>query len=274
MYCMRTFGARVRSTTRALTQKTTHPLTAAFCVIGDEILNGTTQDTNTRTLASQCFSLGINLQKIETVPDTRSLIGESLKQLSQAHSVVFTSGGIGPTHDDITYDAVASAFGDTLAYHQETLDRMHRIMDKTRVRPDPHGTSAERACARMALLPREAHVTFVDDKLWVPVVQVQNVHVLPGIPRLFARMLGAYLPMLAAQVGARAYVRAEVETQASESVLAPVLERVQLEYAPMGIKLGSYPQWPSPYTVVSVVGQSSEHVHSCRDKLSLLLSAI
>ncbi|KAJ2244568.1 hypothetical protein GGH97_003153 [Coemansia sp. RSA 475] len=273
MICMKTLCARVRSTTRALTQKSSQTPTAAFCVIGDEILSGTTQDTNTRTLASQCFSLGIHLQKIEIVPDSRASIGASLVQLSHAHTVVFTSGGIGPTHDDITYEAVARAFGDKLAYHSETLQRMRRIMgDTARARPDPNGTSAERACARMALFPQSARVTFVDDKLWVPVVQVQNVHVLPGIPRLFARMTHAYLPELAAELGARAFVRAEVETRVSESVLAPVLERVQSEYASRGVKLGSYPQWPSPHTLVSVVGQSPKDVHECRDKLALLLS--
>ncbi|KAJ2120590.1 hypothetical protein IW147_004977 [Coemansia sp. RSA 720] len=276
MFCVRTLCARVRSSTRAFTQKTARAPTAAFCVIGDEILSGKTQDTNTRTLASQCFSLGINLQKIDIVPDSQAAISASLTQLSHEHSVVFTSGGIGPTHDDITYDAVAHAFGDELAYHSATLDRMQRIMgDKVRARPDPNGTSAERACARMALFPRSAHVTFVDSELWVPVVRVRNVHVLPGIPRLFARMAAAYLPALAQQLGVSAFVRAEVATHVSESVLAPVLERVQIEYAPWNIKLGSYPQWTSPpHNIVSVVGQSPGHVHACRDKLARLLADI
>ncbi|KAJ2352634.1 hypothetical protein GGF43_003707 [Coemansia sp. RSA 2618] len=272
----RTLAQPARSLTQAQTpQRPAQTPTAAFCVIGDEILSGKTQDTNTVELAQKCFALGVDLRKVDVVPDTTAEIVQSVRQLADAHDVVVTSGGIGPTHDDITYSAIARAFDDRLEHHEPTLARMRRIMARTgaSVLPDAGGTDAERACARMALLPATAAVTYPCDELWVPVVRVRNVHVLPGVPRLFARLLTAYLPLVAAEAGAASgFVRALVPTRMRESLLAPILSRVQEKYAGHGIKVGSYPQWPlHAQTVVSVVGQSAKHVEACHRELCGLL---
>ncbi|KAJ2611835.1 hypothetical protein H4S08_002975 [Coemansia sp. RSA 1365] len=267
-----------------------HPaghLTAAFCAIGNEILNGKVLDVNSHLFARRCFELGVSVQRIEVVPDQRDEIGRTVKQLAQKHQIVFTSGDIGPTHDDITYSAVADAFDSKMAYHLPTLDRMRRIMQKRGVftLPNPHGSADEVACARMALLPETAQVSHPCEELWVPVVCVGgNVHVLPGIPGLFERLLDAYLPELVERLAGQRpqpFVRALVTTHLRESVIAPILEELQQRYAKHGIQLGSYPDWtPQRDTpgkdrrrvVLSAVGSDRVHVEACQAELCRRLS--
>ncbi|KAJ1736056.1 hypothetical protein LPJ61_000199 [Coemansia biformis] len=268
------------------------PLTAALCVIGDEVLNGKTQDVNSHVFAKRCFALGVDVARIEVVPDQSRDICESVRRLSQRHQIVFTSGGIGPTHDDITYGAVASAFGARLGYHQPTLARMRRIMEArgAAALPDPSGIPDQVACARMALLPEDAVVAYPCSELWVPVVCVGgNVHVLPGIPALFSTLTDAYLPGLVASLtGAppQAFARALVGTDLRESAIAPVLEELQRQFGPLGIRLGSYPDWPPPASggardcsaagrprvVLSAVGRDRAQVSACAAALCRLLA--
>ncbi|KAJ2084328.1 hypothetical protein H4R24_000121 [Coemansia sp. RSA 988] len=262
-------------------------LTAAFCAIGNEILNGKVLDVNSHLFARRCFGLGVNVQRIEVVPDQHDEIGRSVKQLARNHQIVFTSGGIGPTHDDITYNALAHAFDSKLTYHLPTLDRMRRIMQKRGVTtlPDPHGSADQVACARMALLPEKAQVLYPCEELWVPIVCVAgNVHVLPGIPGLFERLLDAYLPELVQRLGGRrpqGFVRALVATHLREPVIAPVLEEMQRRYEKHGIQLGSYPDWTPQHdvpgkdrrrVVLSVVGSDRARVEDCQTELCRLLA--
>ncbi|KAJ1894948.1 hypothetical protein GGI13_003161 [Coemansia sp. RSA 455] len=272
----------------------TNSLTGALCVIGDEILSGKTLDINSFYFAKRCFELGVQVEKIEIVPDQYESISNSLQRLSQNHDIVFTSGGIGPTHDDITYDAVSRAFGSKLAYHEDTLARMRRIM-KSRgslTMPDPQGTAEQIAMARMALLPANAQVVYPCEEYWVPVVSVMGrVHVFPGIPKLFENLVDAYLPGLVARLSGEtvlAFTRALVGIQQRESAIAPILDKLQERYAPMGVKIGSYPDWVpkkqpttnevssdwKPTVVVSVVGKNKEQVEACRAEICLLLDGI
>ncbi|KAJ2773099.1 3-hydroxyanthranilic acid dioxygenase, partial [Coemansia nantahalensis] len=268
---------------RAYQRDPVRPLTAALCVIGDEVLSGKTPDANSQVFARRCFELGVDVQRIEVVPDNMADIAETLQRLSGRHAIVFTSGGIGPTHDDVTYSAVASAFGDKLTYHQPTLARMHTLMRDRSVAtmPNPSGTPAEVACARMALLPEGAAVTYPAEDLWVPVVCAGgNVHMFPGIPALFAKLVDTYLPGLVtglASEPSRAFVRTLVGTDMRESAIAPVLAELQRRYGEFGVKLGSYPEWPlprcgtpdapdqppKPRVVLSAVGKDELMVRTC-----------
>ncbi|KAJ2744291.1 hypothetical protein GGI20_003082 [Coemansia sp. BCRC 34301] len=270
---------------------TSNSLTAALCVIGDEILSGKTLDVNSFFFAKRCFELGVEAEKIEVVPDKYAAISSSVQSLSRSHDIVFTSGGIGPTHDDITYEAVARAFGNGLEYHADTLARMRRIM-KGKI-PDPQGTPEQVAAARMALFPATATVVYPCKEYWVPVVSVAgNVHIFPGIPKLFEELVDAYLPGLVAGLSgetAVAYVRALVGVCCRESEIAPILDQLQERYAPMGVKIGSYPDWvpkqqpvpagdtPSswkPTVVVSVVGKDKQQVTLCQIELCQLLDGV
>ncbi|KAJ2707624.1 hypothetical protein FB645_000601 [Coemansia sp. IMI 203386] len=262
------------------------PITSAFCVIGDEILNGKALDANSQVFAQRCFALGVELEKIEVVPDKHQAIADSVRQLSRKYDIVFTSGGIGPTHDDITYEAIGRAFGCELRYHEPTMARMRRIMASRAsshgrwTTPNPKGTPDQIACARMALLPEPALVTYPCDQYWVPVVCVnQNVHIFPGIPRLFNELATAYLPGLVSRISSdapQAFTRVLVGTQLKESTIAPVLEKLQAQYAPMGIKLGSYPNWMPPHVrVQQESGSTGEPENETkRNEPLVVLSAI
>lgn len=200
---------------------------AAALIIGDEILSGKTLDTNTQTLARHLNSLGITLHQTRTIQDDIGIISNTLKQLSTSHNIVFTSGGIGPTHDDVTYESVAQAFGREISRHEETIQRMKEVQPEMEINA---------ARMRMALLPSECDV-FWTDGLWVPLVRVQNVYVLPGVPFLFQRMLGSIPPEELGGVAPLA--RSVVLCNLPEGDLAHILTDA-LNSSP-GIKIGSYP---------------------------------
>ncbi|KAJ1835725.1 hypothetical protein LPJ73_007696 [Coemansia sp. RSA 2703] len=247
--------------------------TLALCAIGSELLNGHTQDANVHPLAQLTFSHGITLRTVHMVTDDMQQIAQSLKHLVQTHDAVFTTGGVGPTHDDITYDAVGRTFGREMRHHEGTLARMRRMMQGTE--PDPEGSEAQRACARMALFPEDAQVCFPCDDLWVPVVSLNKVHVFPGVPWLFAKLVRAYVSHVwpGAEWRAQGLRRVLVATEMRESMLAPVLERLQRKYAD-SLSLGSYPQWPKDkrsHVVVSAEGTDEHMLAACKAELVQLL---
>ncbi|KAL1923366.1 uncharacterized protein VTP21DRAFT_8346 [Calcarisporiella thermophila] len=222
----------------------TRRLTTVGCtIIGDEILSGKTQDTNSHFLAQYCFGLGMDLKRIEVVPDEEAAIGESVKEMSKRYDVVFTSGGIGPTHDDITYDAIAKAFHLPLQLDAETW---HLIQKQRPFSPDTP-EEVTRARQRMAIFPSPVEIIRPCEGVWVPIVVVNgNVHILPGIPRFFRMLLEGYRPWLEKrrkgeiESGAR-YWRTSVVTRLPESIIAPWLTRAQEKHRD-SVRIGSYPQ--------------------------------
>lgn len=207
--------------------------TAAGLVIGNEILNGKTLDTNTQTLAKTLFQRGIVLARCETIPDDFDTIRTSLSRLAQAHDYVFTSGGIGPTLDDITYKSVGAAFGVEVALHAETLQRMQRV--------SPH-MEINDARKRMATLPIGCETLWTDG-LWVPTVcMAGKVYVLPGVPRLYASMLNAIPERRVGSGGIAPKATARIDTSLSEGDIAASLDDIAKMY-PL-VTLGSYPSDP------------------------------
>jgi len=245
------------------------PRTVAACIIGDEILSGRIADTNAHFLAKECFNRGLDLQKIIVVPDDMNDIGDAVTELSSKYDLVFTSGGIGPTHDDITYEAIANAFGLELKEHQPTVERMlnHGFVREDSIllklpeipnKPKPRPLNAARL--RMATLPTPCSVMFPCDNLWVPLVTVNNnVSILPGVPRLFESMVIPYINKVAGRINSNftngaydkrgKFFRQMIGSNLFEADLAPFLREAQMEInkKKLGIKIGSYPKWrPSP----------------------------
>ncbi|CAG8443221.1 9425_t:CDS:2 [Acaulospora colombiana] len=219
------------------------PKTAACLVIGDEILNGKVADTNSGFFVKFCFNHGIVVKRIEVVPDEEGTIIEAVRRLSSNYDFVVTSGGIGPTHDDITYPSIARAYGLPLKCHQPTLDRMNGV---TKGVPLMQSDSRK----RMALFPEPSLVVFPSESLWVPIVIVnENVHILPGIPVLFRGMLSGYGKYL--REGEK-FVTRYVKTFKQESLIAPVLASTQKKVESLGIKIGSYPKWTENKRLVVV----------------------
>lgn len=215
--------------------------TAAALIIGDEILNGKTQDTNSHAFAQYCFQYGVDLKRIEVVADEEDEIVEAARRLCSKFDLVVTSGGIGPTHDDITYESLAKAFNTTVTYHEETIKRMTE-MNKWR-RWMPAQTEEQRTAAhRMALFPENAEVIFVDPEIWVPVIRLGGkLCVFPGIPALFQKMLHALTNFIPLPPPDERPLRIQIFTERPESAIAPYLTDLQKRLKAHGVQVGSYP---------------------------------
>ncbi|GAA99926.1 uncharacterized protein L969DRAFT_93417 [Mixia osmundae IAM 14324] len=219
-----------------------HVTSAACLIIGDEVLNGKTHDSNSNFLAKQLFDLGISLKEIQVIPDEEERIIEAAKRMTASYDLVVTSGGIGPTHDDITYDSMAKAFGVELKYHDETIHRMYE-MGKKRYAEQKQTEEQMQARKRMALLPNPAEVLFVQPDLWVPIVRLGGkLCILPGVPRLFQQLtigLLRYLPLPPSDMKPYRHL---IHTKQPESSIAPFLTSLQNRVKEEGISVGSYPK--------------------------------
>ncbi|KAL7271012.1 hypothetical protein RUND412_006259 [Rhizina undulata] len=245
--------------------------TAACLIIGDEVLNGKTVDTNSAFFAKYCFNLGINLKRIEVISDNEEEIIEAARRMSANYDFVVTSGGIGPTHDDITYPTMARAFNLPLSLHEETARRMRAL---SRQRPDappfdwdtPSPTLTARL--RMAQLPTgpSAKVIYVSEKIWVPICAVNyNVHILPGVPSIFESLLEGLKPMLIEDGRVHdglKQTRIMISTQWPESEIAEFLTGLQERVKDKGIKVGSYPRWGTGRNTVTLLGTDKEYLES------------
>ena len=161
--------------------------TAAMLVIGDEILSGRTRDTNTNHLATRLTETGIDLREARVVSDDRDAIVAALRALSEAWDHVFTSGGIGPTHDDITADAVGAAFGAAGGRARRCARACWRRITKSRA------ATVNAARLRMARIPDGA--TLIDNPVSAaPGFTLGNVHVMAGVPKIFQAMVESVLP--------------------------------------------------------------------------------
>ncbi|ETW77343.1 molybdenum cofactor biosynthesis protein [Heterobasidion irregulare TC 32-1] len=215
--------------------------TAAALIIGDEILNGKTLDKNSNYFARYCFENGIDLKKIEVIPDVEEDIIEASRRMVQKYDFVITSGGIGPTHDDITYASLAKSFNQSLAYHDETLRRM-AAMSKNRPWVTQQTEEQKKARDRMALFPDCAEVLFIAKDIWVPVIRLEGkLCVFPGIPSLFQKMLDGLTPFLPFPPASERPFRQQVFTSLPESSIAPYLTSLQERVKSEGVRVGSYP---------------------------------
>mmetsp|Transcript_8943 Transcript_8943/g.17790 ORF Transcript_8943/g.17790 Transcript_8943/m.17790 type:complete len:323 (-) Transcript_8943:134-1102(-) len=206
---------------------------AAFMVIGDEILSGSVQDSNTPWLAKFLRARGVDLVRVEFVPDTFEDIGDSLLRLRRKVSdngFVFTSGGIGPTHDDISYQAIAKALGLTIELHQETVERM-------KVHYAERNIELNEARLRMAQLPSPCTVLPPPENSWVPLCCCGgNVYILPGIPRLFTTMIENHADVFR---GHGEIFTRELFSQMGEGDFSEPLRRIAAEFK--DVRIGSYP---------------------------------
>eukprot|EP00198_Chlamydomonas_reinhardtii_P000221 XP_001689556.1 predicted protein [Chlamydomonas reinhardtii] len=203
---------------------------AALVIIGDEVLAGSITDTNTPWLAKLLHSRGVDLIRVTYIPDSRETIKEAVldsRRRVGPGGVVFTSGGIGPTHDDVTYEAIAEAMGVTLQLHEPTVARMRESYAA-------RGMELNEARLRMATLPTPAEVLFTEG-LWVPLVNVGGVYILPGIPRLFQSMVAAHQERFTGV----AFSEQQLYTHTGESFLAKELTAVAAKHPKVAI--GSYP---------------------------------
>jgi molybdenum cofactor synthesis domain-containing protein len=202
--------------------------TAAIVVIGNEVLSAKVTDENGPFLASELRALGVELRRIETVPDEIPLIVDALKRCLGSAQWVFTSGGIGPTHDDVTIAAVAQAFGREIVTDERTLALL-------RAR---HGDKLNPALRRLAEIPRGATLTWASGAgPSYPVLSLENVVILPGVPSLLRE---GFLRLRDRFRAAPFYARA-VYLSLGEGAIAEHLDAAVARYP--AVAIGSYPRF-------------------------------
>ena len=238
--------------------------------------------------------MGINLKRIEVIADDEDEIIEAARRMSNNYDLVVTSGGIGPTlvcrnlssmvseakvltvrHDDITYESIAKAFGLKLVLHEDALGRMKALSKPHPSQPNfsyDVPSPALEAKLRMIRLPidtsrdQESQVLFVDESLWVPISVVNgNIHILPGVPRLFTQMLDGLKPRLIPRLTdpeGKGIYRLLFSTPMAESAVATYLSELAKKVEPKGIKVGSYPRWGKGRNTVTLVGRDKEYMDS------------
>ncbi|KAI0458781.1 molybdopterin binding domain-containing protein [Xylaria acuta] len=270
-------SSRIMASASALTDgRGTRTIHSAAClIIGDEVLGGKTVDTNSAFMAKWCFSLGMNLKRVETIEDDEDEIIEAIRRMSNRYDFVVTSGGIGPTHDDITYQSIAKAFGLPLKLHTEAYERMKKLSKPNKLQPNfswDVDSPAKTARLRMVELPIDEsrdlnkQVLFPRDELWVPVSVVNgNVHILPGVPKLFESLLEGLKPFIVGQLvdpEGKGICRVIISTPLPESTVADYLRGLATKVAPKGVKVGSYPRWGKKNNSVTLVGRDRDYLES------------
>lgn len=202
--------------------------TAAMIVIGDEILSGRTRDSNMHFLAGQLAEAGIDLKEARMIADDPDMIIATVRAMSGAYDNVFTSGGIGPTHDDITADCIAAAFDRTIDVRDDARAILAEHYAKS-------GTELNTARLRMARIPEGA--TLIDNPVSAaPGFKVENVHVMAGVPSVFHAMVASVLPTL---TGGAALISKTMRIDRGEGDIAGPLG--QLAEAHPDLSIGCYP---------------------------------
>jgi molybdenum cofactor synthesis domain-containing protein len=202
--------------------------TASILVIGDEILSGRTRDSNLHFLAQELARVGIDLQEARIVPDRHAAIVAAVRELSGSHDHLFTSGGIGPTHDDITADAVAEALGARLSVRDDALAVLKAHYDRM-------GVEMNEARLRMARIPEGAEL--IDNPVSAaPGFSLRNVHVMAGVPRIFEAMVAGLLPRL---TGGTPLLSQSYRILRGEGEIAGPLAALAADYP--DLLMGSYP---------------------------------
>ena len=218
--------------------------TACLLVIGNEVLSGRTQDANIRFLAVRLGEIGIPLREVRVIPDVAETIIATVNEVRAKFDQVFTTGGIGPTHDDITSECIAAAFGVPWEPQPEAWARMEAAY-----RPGEFNAARQ----RMAIMPRGA--SLIDNDISVaPGFSVENVHVMAGVPRIMRSMFETLAPRLK---GGRPILSRAVHAMGlAEGLIAQGLTDVQNHYP--HLDLGSYPFYRVSGNGVTIVAKGTE----------------
>jgi len=217
--------------------------TAAILIIGNEILSGRTQDVNVQFIARRLADLGIKLQEVRVIPDVPERIIGAVNELRAAYDLLFTTGGIGPTHDDITSECVAAAFGVPWELHEETAALMRAAW----------GERVNEARLRMATMPRGAEPIRNEVSI-APGFSIGNVHVMAGVPRIMQSMFLALEPDLPR--GEPILSRALHGMGIMEGNIAAGLTAIQARFP--DVDLGSYPYKRDEGWGVAIVAKGTD----------------
>ena len=227
---------------------------AAILIIGNEILSGRTQDTNTSTLATWLNSLGVKVDEVRVIPDIEKTIVDSVNLLRKKHNYVFTSGGIGPTHDDITAESIAKAFNLPYEKHEEGFKILEAYY-----KPGEFNDGRQ----KMIWMPRGAKL-ILNPTSGAPGFNIENVFSLPGVPSILKSMLGGIKNKI---VGGNPIISHTISLRTFESHIADSLTKVQNNYK--DVEIGSYPFFQAGKLGVSIVIRSDDknRIEECNSEI-------
>jgi molybdenum cofactor synthesis domain-containing protein len=227
---------------------------AAILIIGNEILSGRTQDTNTGTIALWLNSIGVKVNEVRVIPDVEDTIIDTVNHLRKVNDYVFTTGGIGPTHDDITAQSISKAFKLEYEIHKEAfkiLEAYYKIGEFNEGRQ------------KMVWMPRDANL-IINPTSGAPGFNIENVFCLPGVPSILKSMLGGLQNRI---VGGKPILSYTISLRTVESEIAKSLADVQDSNE--DIEIGSYPFFQAGKLGVSIVIRSEEQsrIDKCGEEI-------
>lgn len=215
--------------------------TAGIVVIGNEILSGKTRDENALFLLRELRDLGVDVRKVSVIPDEHHIIADEVRLFSNSYDYVFTTGGVGPTHDDLTMDGIAAAFGRSIRRHPELESTLRHY----------YSANSIDANLRMADIPEGARL-LGGKGMWFPVIAVENVYIFPGVPEILRRKFDRIKEMFRE---APFHLR-EVYLRADEGQIAAILHQVLASFP--DLLLGSYPYFDNPTYSIKLTLESKD----------------
>ena len=218
---------------------------AAILIIGNEILSGRTQDTNTSTIAQWLNSIGVKVNEVRVIPDIENTIIETVNHLRKVNNYVFTTGGIGPTHDDITAESISKAFNLKYEIHKEAfkiLETYYKVGEFNEGRQ------------KMVWMPRYANL-ILNPTSGAPGFSIENVFCLPGVPSILKSMLGGLKNKI---IGGEPILSHTINLKTVESEIANSLTKVQDQNK--DVEIGSYPFFQAGKLGVSIVIRSEDQI--------------
>ena len=227
---------------------------AAILIIGNEILSGRTQDTNTSSLANWLNSIGVKVNEVRVIPDIEKKIVDTIKELKKENNYIFTTGGIGPTHDDITAKSVSKAFGLKYEIHKEA----YKILEAY-YKPGEFNEGRQ----KMVWMPENAEL-ILNPTSGAPGFSVENVFCLPGVPSILKSMLGGLKNRI---VGGEPILSHTISLKTVESEIANSLTKVQDQNK--DVEIGSYPFFHAGKLGVSIVLRSEDQskINTCNSQI-------
>lgn len=215
--------------------------TAGIVIIGNEVLSGKTHDINSYFFCTELRQLGVEVQKISTIQDIIELIGQEVSQFSKQFDFVFTSGGVGPTHDDVTIDGIAHGFGLKVVRHPDIEKRMYQRL----------GADVNEARLRMANVPQGAEL-LATEALFAPIIKIHNVYIFPGIPKILQERFHA----IKETFRDTPYFLKNVFVKYGEGIIAAPMNDLVAKFPEL--MLGSYPVLDVPEYKVKVTFESKD----------------
>ncbi len=215
---------------------------SGIIIIGNEILSGRTQDTNTSTISKWLNSLGIKVQEVRVIPDIEKIIVDTVNELRKKYDYIFTTGGIGPTHDDITASSISKAFNLNYGPHKEAMSLLEKYY-----KPGEFNEGRQ----KMAWMPTNANLIY-NPTSGAPGFNVENVFCLPGVPSILKSMLGDISHKL---VGGEPILSQTINLRTVESEIAKSLSMVQNNNK--DVDIGSYPFFRAGKLGVAIVLRST-----------------